>query len=408
MAAKSPKDLRTPEIRTVPIGKVKPWGRNPRKGHAVDRIVRSIEEFGYLQPVVVQRKTYRLLAGHGRLEALKKSGAKKIPVIIADLPDGRAEAFAIADNRAGDLSDWDGSKLADVLGGLEKDLQQAAGYTEREIENLLEAAMPEAVEDDAPPAPPGKPVTEGGDVWELDRHLVGCCDSLDGKALNQLRKENEIAAVVTDPPYAIYGSSTGIASDITDDKIVRPYFEALFRLCESVLPWFGHAYTFCDWRTWPAIWESARRTAMSSKNCIVWDKGGGGLGTNYMLCYELIGFFSKLPAQNAMGHRKSGQRQVHRPNIMRYERVKGKDRHHNAAKPVPLLAELIQNSTDKGAWILDPFGGSGSTLIAAEKTARRCLMVDLEPKWVDVTVSRWQALTGKRAKNLTRAKAVIR
>ena len=128
---------------------------------------------------------------------------------------------------------------------------------------------------------------------------------------------------------------------------------------------------------------------------IVWDKGGGGLGANYSNAYELIGFFHNSPTQKALGQKKSGARPVHQANILRFNRVTGPERQHNAAKPVGLISEILMNSSEKGEIVADYFTGSGSTLIACEKTGRIFYGMEIGPKYCDITVSRWCNFTGK-------------
>jgi DNA modification methylase len=207
--------------------------------------------------------------------------------------------------------------------------------------------------------------------------------------------------VCTDPPFAIYGSSTGIGADIADDKMVRPFFERVLKQLARVVPDFGHIYVFCDWRSWGAIWDSAKRAQLSPKNLLVWDKGNGGLGGMYANCHELVGFFAKLPPPKSMkSGKEAGERCVFAPNILRYARASGEERNHNASKPVELVRELIRNSSDKGAVVLDLFNGGGTTLIACEREGRRYRGLDIEPREVDKTIRRWEKLTGGRAERV--------
>jgi hypothetical protein len=171
--------------------------------------------------------------------------------------------------------------------------------------------------------------------------------------------------------------------------MVQPFFEGVLRLVRDYLPWFGHAYIFCDWRSYPTLAMMRKRVeTVELRNLLVWDKGGSGLGSNYANTHELVAFFAKLPPQTAMGHRAVGVRPVHKPNILRHDRPAGLERQHNAAKPVKLMRELIENSTGPDDVVLEPFCGSGSTMVAADQLGRRCIAVDIEPKWCDVTIGR--------------------
>jgi site-specific DNA-methyltransferase (adenine-specific) len=149
---------------------------------------------------------------------------------------------------------------------------------------------------------------------------------------------------------------------------------------------FGHAYVCCDWRSYPSIVETAKRTGMESKNLLVWDKGGAGLGSNYANTHEFLAFFSRMPPATGVmtQDRRSGQRSVYASNILRFGRPHGDDRQHNAAKPVAMLRQLIVNSTDPGERVLDLFGGSGSTAVAAAAEGRVGLVMEQEPSLIDV------------------------
>lgn len=185
---------------------------------------------------------------------------------------------------------------------------------------------------------------------------------------------------------------------MTDDKIVRPFFEQLWRRAERILPEFGACYVFTDWRTYAAVWGAARRTLIRIKNAIVWAKNGAGLGNCYANTYELIAYGMKCPPPKSMsGQERRGIRQVLRPNVFTFNRVTGDERMHNAAKPVELLREFVRNSSDAGDLVVDLFGGSGSTMIAAELEDRRCALMEIEPKHCDRTLVRWLRREGAEA-----------
>ena len=213
--------------------------------------------------------------------------------------------------------------------------------------------------------------------------------------MKALTRSKRAHMVLTDPPYAIYGSSTGVGSDIADDAMIRPFFEAMWRLIAGHVVMFAHCYVHCDWRSWASLWDAAKRSGVEPRNMIVWDKGSSGLGNNYANTHELIAFFARLPPQvTVTSHRAAGQRQVLRPNIVRHPRPTGDERLHNAAKPVALLVELIENSTDPGHTVLDPFAGSGPVVIAADIAGRTCWAAEKEATMCDVIVARWSRVTG--------------
>lgn len=382
--------------------------RNARRGD-VEAIKASIRANGFYGFLVVQRSTGFVLAGNHRLRALRELGHTHAPVVSVDVPDDVARRILVADNRTGELGGYDVPGLAALLSEMGPgEALEGTGYDERALGRLLrklpkpEVAVPAAADDevsDDPGVLRERWKTEPGQLWlvpSLTRpgavHRVLCGDTMDDACVARLLEGQPVDLVVMDPPYAIYGSSSGIATDITDDRIVRPFFQAMFRQVRRSLREFGHAYVSCDWRSWPAIWEAAKVEAVTAKNCLVWDKGGAGLGSNYANTYENVGFFAVLPRQTAMGNREAGQRAVFESNVLRYPRPTGEDRMHNAAKPVAMLAFFVVNSSEAGERVLDLFLGSGSTLVAAEQTARVGLGMEVDPRNLAVTLERLSRL----------------
>jgi DNA modification methylase len=431
--------------------------RNPRKhdDRNLEAIRASLFQFGQLRPIVVQRSTMQVVAGNGTLQAARLAGWTHVAALVADMSDSQARAFAIADNRTAELAAWDAENLAAALADPELDeLLGSTGFSADEIEKLIgetagglhvepdqatratsatvrsggsiagepedddgedeadgraerePAAAAPADADDEVPELPKEPKTKPGDVWICGEHQLLCGDSFGDLALEFLGR-SRFDAVVTDPPYAIYGSSTGVGSDVADDKMVRPFFEALGRRLLGAVRKFAHVYVFCDWRSWSAVSAGMKAAPLTAKNCLIWDKGDFGLGSMYRSCHEFVGFFVAEPKRES--HYKEparGHRLVMQPNVRRQNRTgqggfeseqEPGQRFHNAAKPVDLLAWLMANSTDEGDRVLDLFGGSGSTMIAAEKCKRRATLVEIEPKFCDVIVARWERMTGQTA-----------
>lgn len=390
------------QVDSVEIGLVKPYPGNPRRNRkSVGKVADSIMEYGWQQPIVVDEQMV-IIAGHTRLQAAKRLKLKQVPIQVATgLTPEQVRAYRLMDNRSGEDSQWDDDLLnLELTSLLDINFDLAlTGFSNEELADVLPT--------DDRPGTPGEDdfgdvqeisITKRGDIWKLGEHRLYCADSMQASTFDELIGENKIGLIATDPPYAIYGSSTGIASDIADDKMVRPFFEKVLTIAKDRLEWFAHCYVFCDWRSWPAIWEACRDVPhIEAKNLLIWDKGDSGLGSNYANTYECVGFFMKLPKQKVMGGRPSGQRSVYKPNMMRHNRVTGKDRMHNAAKPVALMRDLIENSSEPGDIVLDPFGGSGSTLIAAEQTGRACFAVEIDPGCCDIIVKRWEQFTDKEA-----------
>lgn len=356
-----------------------------------------------------------IIDGEHRWIAARDVGLREGPmVLLHGLTEREAKALTIKlDQKRGRFGEDALARLVAELAQDGTDLAVDLGFKSDEIDALIAAAAdgPDPVttdeasteangEDEEPEffVAPADPVTKAGDVWILGEHRIACIDTFVDAQRRALLEERAIDCVMTDPPYAIYGSSTGIGADIADDKMVRPFFEKLARTLVEHVRMFGHVYICCDWRSYAALWDGAKRAGLTPKNCIVWDKLSSGLGSMYANTHEFAAFFAALPVATAMkSTARRGQRQVHKPNLVRYPRVTGKDRQHNAAKPIALFSDLIENSTDHGELVLDPFLGSGTAILACEKIGRRCIGIDVEPKWCDVAVRRWEELTGRKA-----------
>lgn len=357
----------------------------------IETIRASLEAHGQQKPIVLKPNGKTVAAGSGTLLAARLLGWKWIAAIRYDRdPDGVA-AYAVTDNRSAELATWDEATLASVFrhyDEVESGRAMLPGWSVADVNALYATDKPDTPKDEAPPVPTD-PVSVTGEVYELGPHRVYCGDVTDESTIATLLGDKLADLVLTDPPYAIYGSSSGLSPDITDDKIVRPFFYEVCKFSKAVSRSFAHIYIFCDWRSWASWWEMGKRARITAKNLLVWDKGGGGLGNMYANTYELVGFFANVPERKVMSAGESGQRPVLKPNIVRCNRATGDDRQHNAAKPVDLIGELITNSSDKGELVVDPFLGSGTTLIAAEQLGRTCYGIEIEPRYVDVIRQRY-------------------
>jgi len=253
-------------------------------------------------------------------------------------------------------------------------------------------------DDDEVPEVPEEPVTRLGDLWVLDGgHRILCGDSTDKKQVERLMAGEKADMVFTDPPYALFGNSTGIAN-VVDDNMVRPFFKNIMVIFKQKTKIFGHIYMCCDWHSAFAIESCAREVELKAKNMCIWDKGDGGVGAMYQQCYEIVWFFdNSLTSKKTMAKSKAGVITVNgKPNIWRFPRVNG-ERVHNAQKPIDMIIVPIEAGSIYGEIILDLFLGSGSTLIACQKTGRRLFGCELEPAYVDICIERWQNYTGLEA-----------
>lgn len=399
-------------VKRLPIGLLANTRENPRaiKKAARKSLDGMIDEFGLVDVLQYNRRTGELVGGNQRIDKLRRQGVTEVAVAVVDLDETRQRALVVGLNNPkaqGHYTDALATVLAQVAPvipqvydsiGLAALLSRSDVAPHQRITTNVETDG----DDDEDPADTSAPqLVSDGEVWDLGGSRLMCADSLRSENLKLCIGNIAITCVLEDPPYAIYGSSTGVASDIADDKMVRPFFESVWRIAHQVLPKFGHAYLFCDWRSWAAVWEAGKRVELSPKNMLVWDKGGGGLGSSYANTFELVAFFAKLPKQQTMrGDNETGQRTVNRPNILRFPKPAGDDREHNAAKNVDMLCEMIANSTDDGGAVFDGFGGSGTTLIAAHKMRRRCAMFELEPRRCDIILRRFEREFGIKPKRV--------
>lgn len=393
---------------------LKPDPGNPRrisKGNR-DRLRGILKRHGLLQPLVVNRKSGELVSGHQRRQAAIELKLKEVPVVFVDLDDAEAHALGIALNSSGAQGEWEPELFAARLAELKDfDMLPAAALDPAELETYgLDDGPGEEVEvkfkatkgrEGRVSALPDTPETQIGDVWELGEHRVICADSF-AFDLRRFNQDRAVDLVITDPPYAIFGSSTGVASDVSDDRMVRPFFQATARAIALALDAHGHAYVHCDWRSWAALWEGFRAGGLAVRNMLVWDKGDSGTGSNFSNTHELVAFCHYVPkASNTFDNRRdSTYRPVYASNVLRYSRPAGKKRLHNAAKPVELLERLIGLSTTEGQTVADLFAGAGPVLIACENIGRRALVIDVDPGWSDVIVKRWRDLTGKKGRRV--------
>lgn len=412
---------RRPHRQPSKAGELTPNPTNPRRASAaaLARLGRSLTKYGDLSGIVFNLRTGRLIAGHQRLTHIPPDAKIRAPRAATkpdargtvregylEMPDGRTWAYREVDvderreremNLAANTQagEWDDELLGASIAWLK---DRGADLSAAVFDPALLAAVNGgggADEEELPPPPvPKLANSKEGTLYELGPHRLYVADAFEQATFDALDLgKHKADLVVTDPPYAIYGSSSGVSVDVADDSMVRPFFLEVLRLCKTATREFAHIYVFCDWRSWASWWEMAKRVQTQVKNCIVWDKGSSGLGNNYANTHEFVCFLSNLRAAKALGQPgRTGQRPVLKPNLIRADRASGDDRHHNAAKPASILAQLIENSSEPGELVADFFGGSGSTLLACERLGRRCVMVEKDTKWADVIRQRYADL----------------
>ena len=382
------------EIMNIKTELLVPYNKNTKKHDKtqINNVAESIKQYGFVQPIVIDKDNV-VVIGHCRLLAAKKLKMKEVPcVCVEDLTEEQVKALRIVDNKSNE-SEWDFDFLADELAEIDLsafDFDFGIEDEEEETE-IVEDEAPEVDED-------AKPIAKLGDIWQLGRHRLMCGDSTDKATVEMLMDGKKADMVFTDPPYALFGNSTGVAG-ICDDKMTRPFFLAIFQRLRENTKLFGHIYACCDWHSAFSLQAMAKQAGLTEKNLCIWDKGDGGLGAMYQQCYEMVWFFANSPlATQTIGKKKAGERTVNgKPNIWRYSRENSNDRVHNAQKPLAMVEFAIKNSCDKGENVLDLFGGSGTTLIASEATDRTCYMMELDPKYCDVIIKRYETFTGEKA-----------
>jgi len=397
------------EIEYRRIDALVPYARNSRT-HSDDQVAQiaaSIREFGWTNPILVDGEN-GIIAGHGRLLAARKLGSETVPVIeLAGLTDAQKRAYIIADNKLAMNAGWDDELLAlefSELADLGFDLN-LTGFSADEIAALEPEEIPAGLTDeDYVPEVQPEPISKIGDVWVLGKHRVMCGDSTSIDAVEKLMAGQKADMVFTDPPYgmsygggALAGSTPKgalvkahgmiLGDDKTGDELISLVRDAI--ASAVVVSKSGAATYICfPWRTYSEFESAIEECGLKASACIVWDKKSIGLGNaNYRPQHEFI-FYCK-------GGSWYGDKA--QSDVWSMSRGATGKYVHPTQKPVELIEQALNNSSKGGDNVLDVFGGSGSTLVACEKTGREARLMELDPKYCDVIVKRWQEFTGKDA-----------
>ena len=358
------------EIIKLNINEVIPYPDNPRKNdNAVDAVAESIKQCGYCSPIVIDEDNV-ILAGHTRLKALKKLKWKEVECVRkTGLTEEQKKKYRILDNKTNELAEWDFDLLEQELKDLDfGDFDFGFDMSAfEEPQEIVEDEAPEVDED-------SEPITQLGDIWQLGRHRLMCGDSTDKETVELLMDGKKADMVFTDPPYGMNAvSKSGVLSknykeDIMNDDTNEVAISA-FLLSQKLFPtanqvWFGaNYYTEC----------------LPSSECwVVWDKNNGA--SDQTDCELAWTNFRSVVRQFTMASEKT-------------------NRVHPTQKPVRLFAEIVKKFENKERFdtVVDLFGGSGSTLMACEQLNRKCYMMELDPKYCDVIIKRWETFTGKKA-----------
>jgi DNA modification methylase len=380
----------TPKIETRLVADLIPYAANSRthSDAQVAQIAASIKEFGWTNPILIDDDN-TIIAGHGRLLAARKLGLEEVPAIILDhLTKAQQRALVIADNQLALNAGWDMDMLKAEIEdlSLEDFNLDLLGFDEKFLDGLLEPEPTAGLTDeDAVPEVPETPKTVLGDVWVLGKHRLMCGDSTSIDAVDKLMDGAKADMVFTDPPYGV--DYKGINNDDRSglDELLRGAFSSYLATSKSgAAIYVFHSDKCAD------IFHSVFREFFHFSSMIIWAKNSLTLSrTDYQSQHEpcLYGWM-KDGTHTFYGDRK----QV---SVWRFdkERVEG----HTTPKPVALIERALSNSSKGGDTVTDLFGGSGSTLIACEKINRDCRMMELDPKYCDVIIKRWQDFTGKEA-----------
>ena len=407
------------------IASLKPYARNARthSKKQVKQIAASIERFGFTNPVLVSDEG-EIIAGHGRVEAVKLLGWKRVPTLaLSHLSEEERRAYVLADNKLALNAGWDKEILAIELQALvdcDFDIE-VTGFSLAEVDfALVDAREADPGAGDAPedamPDHQGDPVTRAGDIWQLGRHRLLCGDTRDSDAMDRLMDGESADLVFTDPPYnvAIDGNVCGLGSvkhrefafasgEMSESQFTRFLADTLSNMSRLMRDG-AIAFVCMDWRHMGELLKAGSEAFTELKNLVVWNKTNGGMGAFYRSKHELIFVFKQGSAQhtNSFGLGETGR---YRTNVWDYAGISsiGANRSdelamHPTVKPVALIADAIMDCSKRGQIVLDGFGGSGSTLIAAEKTGRSARLIEYDPLYCDTIVRRWDSYTGKRAK----------
>lgn len=390
-----------PSYKKAPVADLIPYARNSRthSDEQVTKIAASIKEFGFLNPVIIDGEN-GIIAGHGRVMAAKKLGLEDVPVIEAShLTEAQRRAYVIADNRLALDAGWDEEMLRvefAELEGLGFDLE-LTGFSLDEIGALDPEELVEGLtDDDAVPELQDDPVSKPGDVWLLGNHPVMCGDSTSIEALEQLCGGQLVDMWLTDPPYNVaYEGKTKDALTIKNDSMADNQFRQFLR--DSYVAADAVMKPGAVFYIWHADSEgynfrgAAQDAGWKVRQCLIWKKSAMVMGRqDYHWKHEpcLYGW------KDGAGHLWAADRK--QTTILEFDKP-SRNGEHPTMKPVALFEYQMLNNTKGGDIVLDSFGGSGTTLLAAEKNGRYARLMELDPKYVDVIVRRWQEFTGKQA-----------
>ncbi|MEC4742284.1 DNA modification methylase [Limosilactobacillus sp. c10Ua_36] len=380
------------QVQSMKISEVKPYPNNPRNNDdGVEAVANSIKEFGWQQPIVVDKDNV-IIVGHTRYKAAKKLGMDKVPVVVAsNLSDEQVRAYRLADNKTGELTDWDMSLLDDELGDIADIDMSDFGF-----DLDLDDDEVEVQEDDFDDEIPEEPKSKLGQIYQLGRHRLMCGDSTNPEMVKKLVGGVQCDLLLTDPPYNVgyegkQSSKMTIKNDRQeDDKFYKFLFDA-FSVAKDNLKQGASFYIWYASSEAANFNNAANNAGLSVREELIWEKNNLVMGRqDYQWKHEpcLYGWVE--------GGSHSWYSDRKQTTVMHFDKPQRSDL-HPTMKPIALFDYQIKNSTKSGDTVLDLFGGSGTTIMACEQDGRNACVMEYDPKYVDVIIKRWEDFTGKKA-----------
>lgn len=418
-------DLRI-EYLSIEVLRPNPNNARTHSKKQIRMISRAIDRFGFTNPILIS-ESREIIAGHGRVEAAKVLGLGSVPTIkIEHLSESDRRAYIVADNRLAEKAGWDREILQIELQHIiSADIDvEIIGFETAEVDLLLGEVVdrdrePESFDEQPPISRNSPAVTRNGDIWTLGltgkEHRLLCGDSKLSENIKAVLGHDQAAMLITDVPYnvKISGHVSGkgqtkhpefaMASGEMNDLEYIDFLKSSLNACVDQLKPSALLYVFIDWRHQFELISAARSLELHQVNLCVWNKTNGGMGSLYRSKHELVWIFGRAKCGH-LNNVQLGKYGRSRTNVWDYAGANSfhSERSndlalHPTVKPVALIADAIRDVTNRRDVVLDPFGGSGTTILAAEKTGRRACVIEIDPYYCDATIRRWEKLTGKQA-----------